>query len=163
MSISLLRTNEEIADIYSKYVDTVYRICFMMLKNIPETEDATQTVFIRLINCKKQFYCDEHLKAWLIVTSQNVCKDMLKSCWRSRQVDIESIAEASYINDAPCNDLLEQVMGLPTKYKLPAYLYYYESYSTEEISKILKINPSTLRTHLRIARQKLKLLLEEEY
>ena len=54
------------------------------------------------------------------------------------------------------------VMSLHNKYRIPLYLYYYEGYSTEEIASLLTVNPSTLRSRLRTARQKLKLLLEED-
>jgi PST family polysaccharide transporter len=48
------------------------------------------------------------------------------------------------------------------KYKLLVYLHYYEGYKTEEIAKMLGINHSTVRTRLRAARKKLKLVLEED-
>lgn len=162
MSISLLRTDEEMTDIYNRYVKTIYRISLMMLKNIPEAEDATQIVFIKLMTCGSRFESDEHMKAWLIVTVQNTCKNLLKGWWRSKRVGSESIGEQTYLQDTCTNDTWDKITALDEKYKLPVYLYYYEGYKTEEIAKMLKINHSTLRTRLRTARDKLKLLLEED-
>ncbi len=56
----------------------------------------------------------------------------------------------------------EAVSALPEPYRLPVYLYYYEGYATAEISKMLRVNHATLRTRLRVARIKLKLLLKED-
>lgn len=161
MSNSALRTDEEITRIYNKYVDMVYKICFMMFKNVPEAEDATQNVFIKLINHISEFGSDEHIKAWLIVAAKNECKNMLKYWYRSKRADIDSLPESTYENENN-DDTLEKVLSLDKKYRLPIYLYYYEGYSTSEISKILNTKHSTLRTHLSVGRKKLKLMLEED-
>jgi RNA polymerase sigma-70 factor (ECF subfamily) len=162
MSIPFIITDTNLTDIYSRYVDMVYRICFMLLKDIPEAEDASQTVFIKLMRSNKEFENEEHLKAWLIVTAQNTCKDILKSFWKSRRTDYESLDQHAYAMKNSVSEIREKVMSLPAKYKLPVYLYYYEGYSTAEIAEMLNIKHATLRTQLRTARQNLKLMLEEE-
>lgn len=162
MSISLLRTDEEMTDIYNRYVDTIYRIAFMLLRNVPEAEDATQTVFIKLMTSGSQFEGEEHMKAWLIVTARNTCKDLLKGWWRSKRVNSKSVLKQTHLLDTFENNIWGKITALEEKYKLPIYLYYYEGYKTEEIAKMLKVNHATLRTRLRTAKKKLKLLLEEE-
>ena len=159
---SKLRTDEEITRIYEKYVDTVYKVCFMLLKNVPETEDATQNVFIKFMKEQKEFQSDEHIKAWLIVTARNACINMLKHWFRSKRTDSEALAEMSYTDDYEKGELLKKVFELDEKYKLPIYLYYYEGYSTAEISEMLDIKHSTIRTYMAKGREKLKLILEEE-
>jgi RNA polymerase sigma-70 factor (ECF subfamily) len=47
-------------------------------------------------------------------------------------------------------------MGLPNKYKTVVYLYYYEGYTTPEISNILQKPQSTIRNYLHEARGILK-------
>lgn len=162
MSISLLRTDEEMEDIYNRYVDTIYRIALMLLKNVSEAEDATQTVFIKLMTSGSQFESEEHMKAWLIVTAQNTCKDMIKGWWRSKRVDSACITEQIYSPDTLHSDIWSKIAALEDKYKFPVYLHYYEGYKTEEIAGMLKINHATLRTRLRTAKKKLKLLREED-
>ena len=161
MNVSLLRTDREITEIYKQYVKIIYRIALMMLKNVSEAEDATQTVFIKLIESKKYFESDDHLKAWLIVTTRNICKNVLKGSWHSKRIDYESVTEESYIHDESAKELWEKIISLDEKYKLPVYLHYYEGYKTEEIAKMLKINHATIRTQLRVAREKLKYLLAD--
>ena len=72
-----IRSSAEVADVYNKFVDTVYRVCFMMLKNESETEDATQNVFVKYMNYEKKFASDEHVKAWLIVTAKKDRKSVV--------------------------------------------------------------------------------------
>ncbi|SHI02966.1 RNA polymerase sigma-70 factor, ECF subfamily [Sporobacter termitidis DSM 10068] len=162
MSVSLLRTDEEMTDIYNKYIDTVYRIALMTLKNVPEAEDAAQTVFIKLMTSGSEFESEEHMRAWLIVTAQNTCRNLLKGWWRSKRVDSEIVIEQTCLPDALGNDIWDRITALEEKYKLPIYLHYYEGYKTDEIAEMLKVNHATLRTRLRTARKKLKLLLEED-
>ena len=161
MSDFVLRTDEEITRIYELYVNTVYKVCFMMLKNVSETEDATQNVFIKFMRYNKEFSSDEHIKAWLIVTARNECINMLKNWFRSKRESLDGIADLGYVEEDK-KELLEIVFSLEEKYRLPIYLYYYEGYSTAEISEILKIKHSTIRTYMVKGREKLKLILEED-
>ena len=151
----LLRTNNNIAEIYERHVDTVYRVCFMFMKNVPDTEDAVQNTFIKLIKEKKMFENEEHEKAWLIVTASNLCRNTLKHWWR-KNVDIASVTETEALQNNKTDETLEYVLNLPEKYKTVIYLYYYEGYSSGEIAKILKRNESTVRSHLRTGRQLLR-------
>ncbi len=118
MSVSLLRTDEEMEDIYNRYVNIVYRIALMLLKNVPEAEDVTQTVFIKFMTSGLQFESDEHMKAWLIVTAQNTCKDLLKGWWRSKRMDSECVADQIYLLDTLHNDIWGKIAGLEDKYNI---------------------------------------------
>lgn len=155
MSNNLQRTSKEITDLYIEYVDMVYRICFMLLKNKSDSEDAVQSVFTKIIEKNIQFKNKDHEKASIIVMTQNHCKNILKHWWR-RNITFDNNKHDS-MNTDYTDDTLEQVLSLPSKYKLPIYLYYYEGYKTQEIAEMLQLNPSTLRSRLKIGREKLKL------
>ncbi|HHW01075.1 MAG TPA: RNA polymerase sigma factor [Clostridiaceae bacterium] len=162
MQSSLLRTNEELLQIYNRHVNTVYRICFMYMKNRPDTEDMVQNTFIRLMKDKTVFQSEEHEKAWLIRTATNLCKDYFKHWW-SRTVGINHMEEAVVEEPFKVDSVLEKVMELPAKYKTAVYLYYYEGYSTVEIAKILKKSESTIRGYLHTARKLLKMEMEGDF
>jgi RNA polymerase sigma-70 factor (ECF subfamily) len=158
MTNALQRTSEDITEIYNRHVSTVYKICFMFLKNRADTEDAVQATFLKLINYKQTFCNAEHEKAWLIVTAQNQCRNILKHWWARKRDDLSM--DADYPTSVEHHDeTLEQVLLLPGKYKIPIYLFYYEGYSTKEISEILKIKESTIRSQLHTGRKKLKFYL----
>ena len=71
---SLLRTDEELIQIYNRHVNTVYRVCFLYMKNKADTEDMVQNTFLRLMKSNVVFENAEHEKAWLIRTAINLCK-----------------------------------------------------------------------------------------
>ena len=152
MSKSLLRTDKEI---YERHRMTVYRVCFAYMKNPMDTEDAVQETFFRLISKGPRFESSEHEKAWLIRTATNICKDELKHWWRKHE-DIDDHEELQSENTMKTDDAFKAVMELPNKYKTVIYLYYYEGYDSAEIASILKKPKSTIRNHLREARNLLK-------
>lgn len=160
MSVSFQRTDEEIAQIYSRRADTVYRVCFAYMKNRADTEDAVQETFLRLIKSGPAFQSDEHEKAWLIKTASNVCRNALKHWWRKGE-SLEDHGELA--SGGPGTDaVLQAVTELQEKYKAAVYLYYYEGYSGDEAARILGRPPSTVRGWLREARALLKERLGED-
>ncbi len=159
MQTSLLRTDEEMLQLYNRHVNTVYRVCFMYMKNKPDTEDMVQNTFIRLMKDKTIFESEEHEKAWLIRTATNLCKDHFKHWW-SKTVGINQVEEIAVEQPLYTDSSLSKVLALPAKYKTAIYLFYYEGYSTVEIAKILKKNQSTVRGYLHSGRKLLKMEME---
>lgn len=157
MEPSLLRTDKELTQSYETHVDMVYRLCFTLLKNQFDTEDAVQTTFIKLLHYPKPFQSAEHEKAWLIVTASNTCKDLLRRASRREEpLELHAEVPAQGKDDPACSDVLDAVLALPLKYRTAVYLYYYEGYSGKEISAMLHKPASTIRNYLREARQILK-------
>ena len=161
MKSSLLRTDEELSQLYDRHVNTVYRVCFMYMKNRHDTEDMVQNTFIRLLKDQTAFENTEHEKAWLIRTATNLCKDFFKRWW-TRKVSLKN--EAIEVVEVPfkIDETLSKVMALPSKYKTAIYMYYYEGYTTVDIAKILNKKESTIRSHLYTARQRLKIEIKRD-
>lgn len=154
-------TKEEVASLYRRHVGMVYQICLMLLKNVPDAEDACQTVFQKAAERAEPFRDPEHEKAWLIVTARNECRNQLKHWWRTRRAGEELLDSLAWEQPRD-GEIWEQVAGLPEPQRLVLYLHYYQGYTTGEISDMLRENHSTVRSRLVQARKKLKLKLEEE-
>ena len=152
---SSLYVDEEIAKIYNRQYNTVYRICFSFMKNSVDAEDMAQETFLKLISSKKQFESEEHEKAWLIVTASNTCKDELRR-WKRRLENIKALFQQENVVWKEDDRVLEWVMELPAKYKQVIYLYYYEGYRTSEIAGMLHCSESTVRNQLLRGRRILK-------
>lgn len=150
------KTQEQLAEIYRRNIDTVYRICRIYMKNISDAEDATAETFVRMIKSDVMFKSYEHEKAWLIVTAKNICRDMLKSAKRYS----EELSDDMLTGIETIDETLIAVKELPEKYRLPIYLHYYEGYSCEEISKMLGCLKSTVGTRLDRGRKMLRKMIE---
>jgi RNA polymerase sigma factor (sigma-70 family) len=154
-------SQEEMAALYRRHVSMVYQICLMLLKNVPDAEDATQNVFRKVMEQDKPFRDPEHEKAWLIVTARNECRDQLKHWWRRNRESETALLHVSS-RQPEDNGLKELIWELPEQDRLVLYLYYYQGYTAQEIAELLGKNPSTVRTWLVRARKKLKLRMEAE-
>lgn len=155
MTKSLLYTDKEIAEIYERHVNTIYHVCFSLLKNPVYTEDAVQNTFIKILTCKKNFESSEHEKAWLIVTATNICKNYLRHWWNKKQ-PIEYCEEYFSQKQPEIDETLDLVRSLPDKYKVVIYLFYYEGYSSVEIAQMLGKPQSTIRSYLNRGRDILR-------
>ena len=135
----------------------------MLMKNVPDAEDASQTVFRKAMEYDKPFRDPEHEKAWLIVTARNECLNQLKHWWRTRRAGEETLQTLTW-EQPEDGALWDIILTLPEKHRLVLYLHYYQGYTARETAELLGKNPSTVRTWLVQAREKLKELLEvEEY
>jgi len=155
MANSLLRTDNEIAAIYHRHKDMLYRICFAYMKSQSETEDSIQDTFVNLIKAAPVFESSGHEKAWLIRAASNVCKNALRHWWRKRE-SLEDQTELYARDEFKIDETFQVVMGLPDKYKTVVYLYYYEGYDSTEIARILEKPQSTIRYYLSQARTLLR-------
>lgn len=146
--------------IYEQYFDTVYRVCFLYMKNQSDAQDMTQETFCRLLSSRFVFETEERTKAWLVVTASNCCKSQLKKWWFKKRVEYDDGLWGKQAVQED-RDVYDIVMSLTAKYSIPTYLYYYEGYSTGEIAKMLDINQSTIQTRLSKARELLKMELSQ--
>jgi len=159
MQTSLSRAGKEIAEVYNRHKNTIYRICFAYMKSAPDTEDAVQDTFCNLMRSGMAFQSEEHEKAWLIRTASNVCKNAVKHWWRKGEpLDVHGELSTHDVYDV--DETLQAVLDLPDMYKTAVYLYYYEGYNSTEIATILEKPQSTIRYYLLEARKLLRKVLQ---
>jgi len=161
--VRMLAPQDNLTAAMEKYSDTVYRICYLYLRNKDDADDAFQDVFLRYIQAGKKFDSEEHEKGWLCTVAFNRCKDLLRSSSR-KVVSLESVEEPSYRSPAEeGNPVLEAVLQLPVKYKDAIYLHYFEGYSTGQIARILGCGENTVYSQLSRGRQILKERLGDDF
>jgi len=157
MTDSTREKDKMISEAIDKYADTVRKISFMFLKNMPDVEDVFQEVFLKLLQSDVQFESEAHEKAWICKITINKCKDLCKSYWRK---NVNSIYEYEIpVEDKVKSELFEEVMKLKPEYKEIIYLFYYEGYNVPQIAKLLEQKENTTYSNLRRAREQLKLKL----
>lgn len=153
-------TEAEFNEAAERYLNMVYRIALNWFGNVPDAEDAAQEVMLRLWRSGPPPGEEERLRYWLARVSVNVCKDLSRTPWRLHTVSLEEAAEP-LAPEPEDRQVLEEVLRLPKKYRVPLYLHHYEGYSAAEVGAMLGLNVSTVRTRLDRARRKLKQQLEE--
>lgn len=147
----------EIEPIVNTYANMLYRICFVMLKNASDAEDAVQETIIKYFQKKPALLDNEHTKAWLITVAKNECRDILR--YRQRHLHTEIDENLMPEQTQGDSGILEALMTLPEKFRLVLVLYYVEEYKIEEIAKIIGKTTSCVKMRL----QKGRKLLKEKY
>lgn len=140
-----------------KYGDMLYRLCFVMLRNTADAEDAVQETFIAYTTKSPVFRDKEHEKAWLLKVASNKCRDILR--FRNRHQLTELSELEAVVQDDESSHILEALMELPEKFRLVLTLYYIDEYKVKEIAEIIRKTPSAVKMRL----QKGRKLLEEKY
>ena len=103
-------------------------------------------------------------KTWLTSIAVNVCRNMLRSPWHSRRVDLEILERVpAEEREAVDDTVIRAVLGLPGKYREVVVLYYYQDCSTAEIAQALELPQGTVSIRLKRARERLKPALKEWY
>ena len=150
----------DIKSVYDRQHQRIYRLAMLYLKNPTDAEDAVHNVFLRYMERLPVFEGSGHEEGWFVTVTRNYCKDQLRTCWY-RKVSLGDIPERM---DQEKEDyqLLEHMMKLPAKYREVLYLYYYEGYSVQEMSRLLSRKESIIQTQLARARAYLKTELEKE-
>ena len=152
-----VQTEKQYIEIVEKYADMIYRIAYQKVLNRYDAEDIVQDVFVKLLSSKSYFRDEEHIKAWLIRVTINLCINYNKSLARRKTVSVEQL-------DIPFTQqetgVLEELYLLPEDERNILYLYYYEGYKIREIAKILRQKQNTINSKLTRARNKLKRIME---
>ncbi len=149
---------EYVDAVVNKYSDMLFRICYCILCNKSDAEDALQDTFVKLITKAPDFRDEEHEKAWLIKVATNISKNMLMLRLRRNAVNLEDITEIGVKDED--SEVFEAIMSLPVKYKIVMVLFYVEGYKTEEISDIVQISSEAVRKRLQKGRELLKIEFE---
>lgn len=149
--------------IVEKHKGMIYRLALSHTANKTDAEDIMQDVFLKFVRANPAFNDDEHEKAWFIRCTINTAKSFHLSSWRKRIVllptnEIECPVAANY---SECTKLSQAVFKLDSKKRMCIHLFYYEDCSVAKIAELTGFKESTVRSHLKRAREKLKLTLGE--
>ena len=143
-----------------KYSKMLFRLCFTLLRDYDDAEDAVQDTFIKLMTKAPQFINEEHEKAWLIRVSTNICKNINKFNIRSNSLSLDEIREVGVSEED--SGVFDAIMSLPSKYKIVMDLHYIEGYTASEISEIMGINADAVRKRMQTGRTKLRKIMESD-
>lgn len=144
---------------FHKYKDAVYRLALSYTKSAADAEDVCQSVFLKMMEQRRIAPGKE--KAWLLQTTANTCRNLLRSSWWRKTDPLDETMTADISPEHA--DVYQAVMALEPKYRVVIYLRYYEEYSTKEIAQLLHISQTAVTTRLSRGREMLKTTLKEGY
>lgn len=161
------------AEIVYSFQDAVFNLCYRILGDAPEAEDATQEAFIRAYNNLDRYDTERGFKTWLLSIASNHCIDRL----RKRRLKVMSLddplpgnlqlslssEQASPETIALRSERSEQIQALldqlPPDDRAGIVLKYWYDYSYAEIAEALNTTESAIKSRLFRARRTLAELL----
>lgn len=152
--------------IFENYNRLLFTCAIQLVKEKEQAEDIVSEAFAKLWQRHEVFQTEEHIKAFLFVTTRNASLNYLRHIQRKTA----SQSELSYlqrdkddqdvITDMIEGELLRRIYPLietlPTKCKTIFKLIYFEDASTDEVAEKLHITPRNVLNQKRRAIQLLK-------
>jgi len=145
--------------LYDAYKDKVYSICFYYFHGDPAAAaDATQQVFLKLITNIGQFRGTADFSTWLYRLVTNTCVDgtrltRARDARIAKEVVLDSLArpgsqEEDLVRAERAQSVQEALSALPSKFRLPLLLRYFDDLSYEEMAVALGCSMGTVASRL---------------
>jgi RNA polymerase sigma-70 factor (ECF subfamily) len=130
----------------------VFSIAWHFLRDRSVAEELAQDVFLQLHRCWESMQSRQHITHWLRRTASNRCIDEVRRKRVKRESSLTEAAEPTtleQLQDPLLSAYLQRmVASLPEKQRLMVILRYQEEMEPEEISKMLGMKSSTVKTLL---------------
>lgn len=145
------------------YQRPVYNLCYRMLSNAPEAEDAAQETFVRMYTKLHTYQPDRKLSSWVLSIASHYCIDRL----RRRRGQWLSLDEEPMITTLPSqnrgpeelavraesrDEVQRLVDMLPAAYRVPLILRYWHDLSYAEIAEVMGLTVQAVKSRLHRAR-----------
>ena len=163
--------NNAYAELVDRYKQMVYTLAYKIVKNREDAEEVAQDTFVKAYNALNDFKGDSKFSTWLYKIAYYRSLDYLKK--NKRQVETTKIDISEEYNIASLDDALDAleakdrteiikhaIQKLPGEDSVLITLYYFETLSMNEISKVMGISPNTIKVRLFRGRKRLAKILE---
>jgi RNA polymerase sigma-70 factor (ECF subfamily) len=168
------------AELVEMYKDKLYHLGYRMLNQRQEAEDVVQETFLRVYTNLERYDENQKFSTWIYRIATNLCIDRLRKRKPSYSIDAElndsegtdwhallasddASPETELILSETQAHIREAIQSLPEKYKSVVVLRYLHDMSLQEISDILEMPVTTIKTRVHRGREFLRKKLESEY
>ena len=147
------------------YQTPVYNLCYRMLNNAGDAEDAAQETFLRAYKSMKKYDDSRSFPTWLMSIAAHYCIDQL----RKRRMTIVSTEDLPYFEIVEGKPGPESIMTQRQEQenvrkllhtinpvdRAAVVMYYWNELSYQEISQALDLTESAVKSRLHRARRSL--------
>lgn len=152
-----------------RHLGSIQRLCWSMLCDRSDAEDAAQETFVRAYRCLSRYDTERTFAPWLRGIATKVCLQMLRK--RGRHSGREVSLDAGYYEPvAPepqeasplAVKAVQALATLTDTYRLPLALFYLEDASVAEVAEALGISQGAARVRLHRGREQIREILMTE-
>jgi len=162
------------AELVYTFQDPVYNLCYRMLGDGGEAEDASQETFLRAYTHIHRYDTGRSFKTWVMSIASNHCIDRLRKR-RMQYVSLDDEPTAAALALSSSDPLPEQktlqnerseviqelLLKLDAGYRAAVILRYWYDYSYAEIAQTMNTTESAIKSRLFRARRTLAGLIGE--
>ena len=163
---------QDFARLIQAYQTPVYNLCYRMLAQREDAEDATQEAFLRAFAHLDRYDSQRPFINWILTIASNLCVDRLRKR-RGQWVDLD---EAAIYETMPASDPSPEKVALQRQenqdiqgwlnqlspdYRTPLILLYWYGFSYEEIAQTMNLSVPAVKSRLHRARKKLAGLMRQ--
>jgi len=150
---SSLRTPPDLEQVFSRYLDPVFRFLYSRVGNREDAEDLTSEVFLKATRQLDSKRPEASVAQWLFTVARTVLADHWRRYYRS--------GAAVPLDDTRANDLPEEVAptptegsarlvaeileALPERYRRVLELRFLRGYSVHETARELGVTPENVK------------------
>jgi RNA polymerase sigma-70 factor, ECF subfamily len=172
---AIARVRQGEADAYDylvrKHLGRVVAIAFGVVRNRHDAEDLAQEAFVKAYRTIDRFRADEPFGPWIYRIVTNAALDAMKHRRKFRHETIADTQPAARRDDATLpamsNELARRIDAaieeLPEMQRIVARLHLVEEFEHGEIAAMMELSDGTVRSHLSLARKKLREKLADLY
>lgn len=172
-------TTEEMNRLIEKNMTSVFQFCCHLTGNRGEGEELCQDTFLKAMEIRQRAKCSEEGNE-----ARNYFIGIAVNLWRNKRrkqklrqwiAPVESGDEEAYlkipdstnverhiVRTEAIETLKIQIRNLPDKQRVVIEMYYSVEMSMEEIAKTLHISKETVKSRIRLAKQKLRKSMEAQ-
>jgi RNA polymerase sigma-70 factor (ECF subfamily) len=155
----------------SKYMKRVVSIAWGIVRNAHDAEDLAQEAFVKAYQTIGRFKTGQPFGPWIYRIVTNLALDVVKHRKRFRHEELRDVEPAARRDDADLAARSGELAGridaaiesLPEMQRIVARLYLVEEFGHAEIAAMTGLSEGTVRSHLSLARGKLKERLSDLY
>lgn len=151
-----------LADLIETYGDDIRRYIYGITRNLEQSEDIAQEVFIQVYLRFRSFRGESSIKTWLFTIARNLAINELRSGYMRRVVLFAWVkpnqnsqsAEESYLDRYKWQQLREIMLDLPLKLREVFLLHVVQGWPMAEIAALLGLPEGTVKSRVHRARKK---------
>ena len=162
--------------LYGRYSTSVYSLAMYMLRNEALAQEVTQEIFLNIWLKASSFNADRgEPRSWIMSVAHHKVVDLIRSRRRStimtdpadyETLDLLPSGQISTEEQVGRNLERERIMKamevLPKAQREVILLAYFEGYSQSAMAEKLSQPLGTIKTRVRLAMQKLRIVLEQD-
>jgi RNA polymerase sigma-70 factor (ECF subfamily) len=164
------------AELVELYKDKLYNLGYRMLGNPQEAEDVAQEAFLRAYANLNKYDAKHKFSTWIYRIATNLCIDRIrkKKADFSLDAEVEGIEggdmysrlsasvdtpEQAVVRIETREEVQKAIDALPENYRAAVIFKYLHDLSLQEISEILEVPVSTVKTRIHRGREALRNVL----